>query len=328
MNSFIVTGGAGFIGSNLVKQLNESGWTDITIVDHISEKDTAKRRNLDQLKYSEYFDKKEFRGLLNSEKIREVDCVFHLGACSSTTETDEDYLRDNNYQYTKDLCEWSLKHGARFIYASSAATYGDGSFGYSDSDENTLRLLPLNAYGRSKQQFDLWALQSGVSKKIVGLKYFNVYGPGEDHKGDMRSIVNKAYPMILRDKKMKLFKSNRPDFKDGEQRRDFIYVDDAVEATIFFYLHPGINGLFNCGTGEARTWKDLAASIFSSMNLPLQIEWIDMPETIREKYQYHTQADISKLRKAGYASPFISIEEGVRRYVTDYLIKQSENVQR
>jgi ADP-L-glycero-D-manno-heptose 6-epimerase len=317
---FIVTGGAGFIGSNLVRSLNDRGVTDIIIVDHLG--DNAKQNNLHQLNFTDYFDKTDFRQKLRENHIPKVNGVFHLGACSSTTEMNEAYLNDNNTQYTQDLCEWSLRNQARFVYASSAATYGDGSEGYSDDDRVTPTLQPLNLYGWSKQRFDLWAFKTGAIRNIAGLKYFNVYGPGEDHKGEMRSLVNKAYSQIAREGHITLFKSHRSDYRDGEQQRDFIYVEDAVAVTLFFYDHPRISGLFNCGTGEARTWIDLARSIFAAMDKSPKIDFIDMPETIRNKYQYHTQADMTKLRQAGYAKSFMSIEEGVRRYVQNYLSKK------
>ncbi len=318
---FIVTGGAGFIGCNLVKALNQRGENDIVVVDHLNHPD--KLLNLDRVKHRVFFDKTDFRAKLKAGEIEPVDGVFHLGACSSTLETNEDYLTDNNFQYTVDLGEWSLRTGARFVYASSAATYGDGSLGYSDDDSLTPSLRPLNAYGRSKQQFDLWAMKNGLLNKIVGLKYFNVYGPGEDHKGDMRSVVNKAYPQVMTKGVVKLFKSHRPDYRDGEQVRDFIYVEDAVAVTLFFYDHPEINGLFNCGTGQARSWLDLAKSLFAAAGKEPRIEFIDMPESIREKYQYHTEADLGKLRSVGYNAPFMSVEAGIRRYVIDYLQHQS-----
>lgn len=318
---FIVTGGAGFIGCNLVKALNQRGETDIIVVDHLNHPD--KLLNLERAKHRVFFDKTDFRAKLKAGQIEPVDAVFHLGACSSTLETNEDYLTDNNFQYTVDLCEWSLRTGARFVYASSAATYGDGSLGYSDADSLTPSLQPLNAYGRSKQQFDLWAMKNGLLNKIVGLKYFNVYGPGEDHKGDMRSVVNKAYPQVMTKGVVKLFRSHRPDYRDGEQVRDFIYVDDAVAVTLFFYDHPEINGLYNCGTGQARSWLDLARALFVAAGKEPRIEFIDMPESIREKYQYHTEADLGKLRSVGYDSPFMSVEEGIRRYVIEFLQHQS-----
>ncbi|MCI0450819.1 MAG: ADP-glyceromanno-heptose 6-epimerase [Candidatus Latescibacteria bacterium] len=316
----IVTGGAGFIGSNLVDALNRRGH-EVVVVDHID--DGLKRRNLERLRVRDYLDKSDFRDRLKSGKAPAATAVFHLGACSSTTETNEAYLRDNNTEYTRELCEWSLRSGACFIYASSAATYGDGSLGYSDDDAVTPTLEPLNLYGASKQWFDTWALSSGVLKRVAGIKYFNVYGPWEDHKGEMRSLVNKAYAQVLRDGEIALFKSYRPEFKDGEQRRDFIHVDDAVAVTLFFLDRPEVSGLYNCGTGTARTWVDLAKALFSAMGLPPRIRFIEMPESIREKYQYHTQADMTKLRAAGYSAPFLQVEAGVRRYVQEYLQPQS-----
>lgn len=316
----IVTGGAGFIGSNLVAALNRRGHRNITVVDHVNS--DAKRRNLERLTYEAYFDRAEFRTMLRAGRVAAARAVFHLGACSSTTETNEAYLRDNNTNYTRELCEWSLGTGARFIYASSAATYGDGSLGYSDDDLVTPTLKPLNLYGASKQWFDLWALESGAMRSITGLKYFNVYGPWEDHKGDMRSLVNKAYAQILRDGEIGLFKSYRKEYKDGAQERDFIHVDDAVAVTLFFFDHPEVSGLYNCGTGIARTWIELANALFAAMELPPRIRFINMPTGIREKYQYHTRAEMTKLHAAGCAPAFLSIEEGVARYVREYLQAQ------
>lgn len=313
----IVTGGAGFIGSNLVQALNDRGLTDILIVDHLG--GLEKNRNLDRLRFADYLDKSDFRLRLTRGQTPPAHAVFHLGACSSTTETDEAYLEDNNTQYTRDLCEWSLRTGARFIYASSAATYGDGSKGYSDNDSVTPTLQPLNLYGGSKHRFDLWAIRSGAIRSIAGLKYFNVYGPGEDHKGSMRSMANKAYGQVMRDGEIRLFKSYQPEIRDGEQKRDFIYVTDAVAVTLFFYDHPTASGLFNCGTGTARTWVALAQALFAAVGQPPQIRFIEMPEEIRGQYQYHTQADLRKLRAAGCSVPFLSVEEGVRRYVQGHL---------
>lgn len=317
---FIVTGGAGFIGSNLVKSLNRRGWTDIIVVDHLT--DDFKRKNLAELSFREYVDKSEFRTRLRSRSVGPVDGVFHLGACSSTTETDETYLHDNNYLYSRELCEWSFANNARFVYASSAATYGDGSHGYSDDEKRLRELQPLNLYGKSKQEFDLWARDTGALKNIAGLKYFNVYGPGEDHKGEMRSLVNKAYDQVMRDGEITLFRSHKPEYRDGEQTRDFIYVEDAVNQTLFFFDHPQVSGLYNCGTGVARTWLDLARALFAAMERVPRIRFVDIPESIRERYQYHTQSDLSKLRSAGYTESFLSIEEGVGRYVVEYLKKR------
>ncbi len=315
--TFIVTGGAGFIGYNLVRALNRRGHTKITVVDNLNH--AGKEQNLNRLEFRTYFDKSEFRRLILSKSVERVDCVFHIGACSSTLVTDESYLTDNNFQYSVDLCRWAHENDVRFVYASSAATYGDGALGYLDDEAKTGQLKPLNAYGRSKQMFDMWAIESGAVSKIAGLKYFNVYGPGEDHKGPMRSLVNKAYAQILSEGTMRLFKSHRAEYRDGAQERDFVYVDDAVAETLFFFDHPEISGLYNCGTGTARTWLDLANALFTAMNKQPSIVFVDMPTEIRANYQYHTQADLTKLRKSGYSAPFISIEDGVRKYVSDYL---------
>ncbi len=319
---FIVTGGAGLIGSNIVRELNSRGCTDILVVDHLNH--PGKQANLDSLKYAEYMDRTEFRKSFLSGGTGAVSGVFHLGACSSTTETNQAYLDDNNTGYTKDLCEWSLENGARFVYASSAATYGAGEYGYSDSDSVTPLLKPLNLYGWSKQKFDLWAMSSGMLGKIAGLKYFNVFGPGEDHKGDMRSVVNKAYRQIGETGRISLFKSYRPGWADGCQDRDFVYVKDAAKVTLWLYDHPEVNGIFNCGTGCARTWLDLARALFKAMGRDEAIDFIDMPEQLRDKYQYHTQAEMSKLRERGCHTAFRSLEDAVDDYVRTYLAVRGE----
>jgi ADP-L-glycero-D-manno-heptose 6-epimerase len=316
--SFIVTGGAGFIGCNLVGELNRRGTRDILVVDHL-DAEGRKQANLDSVSYARYLDKTVFRDALKAGDVDVPRTVFHLGACSSTTETSADYLEDNNTRYTRELCEWCLERGSRFVYASSAATYGDGALGYSDDDAVTPSLTPLNLYGQSKQAFDMWALSEGLFSRIAGLKYFNVYGPHEDHKGEMRSVVNKAYRQILETGELALFRSYHDEYADGEQKRDFVYVRDAVAVTLFFHDRPDVSGLFNCGTGEARTWADLAHAIFAAMELPSRIRFIEMPESIREKYQYFTQADTAKLRGAGYHAAFTSIEAGVQDYVRNYL---------
>ena len=270
---------------------------------------------------TDYWEKDDFLFALRNDSLGKVDAVFHLGANSSTTEKNASHLVENNYRFTRELCEWCLHHDIRFIYASSAATYGDGSLGYSDSDDVTPTLRPLNMYGWSKQMFDLWALRHGLFDRIAGLKYFNVYGPREDHKGDMRSVIHKAYHQILETGEVKLFKSYRPEYKDGEQVRDFVFVKDAVAVTLFFDDNRNVNGLFNCGTGKARTWNDLVKAVFAAMGRPPKITYIDMPETLREKYQYRTEADMTKLREAGYEEPFTSLEDGVADYVKNYLMK-------
>lgn len=310
---FIVTGAAGFIGSNLVSALNARGHDRILLVDALGLDE--RWRNLVGLRYVEYMSREEFRESVRRGTAPIPRTLFHLGACSSTTEKNADFLIDNNTRTTRELCEWSLANGVRFVYASSAATYGDGTQGYSDADSVTPTLKPLNMYGYSKQMFDEWALREGLLSKIAGLKYFNVYGPREEHKGDMRSVVNKAWHQIQETGEVQLFKSHHPKYKDGEQLRDFVYVRDAVAATLFFHDHPEKSGLFNCGTGKARAWNDLVKAVFSAMKKPVKIRYIDIPEPLREKYQYYTQADIRKLRDAGFRSPFTDLEAGVLEYL-------------
>ena len=314
---FIVTGGAGFIGSNIVAALNARGEGDILVVDERDLGDKAK--NLEGLSYAECVGKDAFREALNRDRLGDAAVVFHMGACSSTTETDADFLEDNNYLYTRELCDWCLKRRVRFVYASSGATYGDGSLGYSDDDAVTPTLKPLNLYGLSKQKFDMWALESRLFDRIVGLKFFNVYGPREDHKGDMRSVVHKAYGQIMQTGKVMLFKSYKPAYRDGEQVRDFVYVKDAVDVALYFGENREANGLFNVGTGTTRTWNDLVTAVFAATGREVRVDYIEMPEHLRDRYQYKTQADIRKLRRIGYDRPFTSLEEGVRDYVQSYL---------
>ena len=247
--------------------------------------------------------------------------MIHLGAESSTTEKDVAYLIRNNYEFTKDLAAWSLGNGARFVYASSAATYGDGSAGMSDDEPDLSRLQPLNAYGYSKHLFDVHARREGWLDQIAGLKYFNVFGPNEDHKGDMRSVVHKSFHQILETGSVRLFKSYRLDYRDGEQKRDFLYVKDAVAMTLHLALNPSLNGLYNLGSGEARTWLDLVTPVFEAMGREPDVSFVDMPLEIRDKYQYFTQADISKLRRAGYSAPLTSLRDAIFDYVRNYLLK-------
>jgi ADP-L-glycero-D-manno-heptose 6-epimerase len=313
----IVTGGAGFIGSAIIAALNKRGITDILVVD---EQGKENSKNLVNLYFADYAEKNDFLKKVVEKKIStDIESVFHIGACSDTTETDAEYLRKNNYQYSKVLAEWAIKAGIRFIYASSAATYGDGSKGFSDDEEKIEQLQPLNPYGHSKQLFDLWAQKNGLLKKIVGLKYFNVFGPNEYHKGDMRSFVVKAFEQINATDKVRLFKSYKPEFKDGQQMRDFLYIKDAVDMTLFFLDNPHINGLFNIGAGKARTWNDLVKAVFTAMDKSVNIEYIEMPDSIRNQYQYFTQADITKLRKAGYKKQITSLEDAIKDYVQNFL---------
>lgn len=319
----LVTGGAGFIGSALIWALNLRGHTDIVVTDFLGSDE--KWKNLVPLKFADYVEAGDFRRHLaqNAAVFGKCATVFHLGACSATTEKNAGYLADNNFGYTKELAGWALQQGARFIYASSAATYGDGAQGMDDQDQNLHRLRPLNMYGYSKHLFDLHAQRVGWFSRIVGVKYFNVFGPNEDHKGEMRSLVNKAYQQILASGRVQLFKSHKPDFKDGEQRRDFLYVKDAVEMTLHFAEHPvgkAASGLFNLGSGEANTWLTLTRAIFAALAREPKIEFIDMPEVLRGKYQYFTKADIAKLRASGFVRPLTALNEAVRDYVQGYLI--------
>lgn len=319
--TIVVTGGGGFIGCNLVAELNSRGHSNLILVDRMGTDD--KWRNLIDLKFEDILTPQRFLALLEQDEIAGLDAIFHLGACSSTTERDVDYLLENNYRYSRTLCEWSLRHEVRFIYASSAATYGDGSVGYSDEDATLRSLRPLNMYGYSKHMFDVWAHRHQLFDRIAGMKYFNVFGPHEDHKADMRSVVFKAYEQIRETGTVRLFRSYRADYADGEQRRDFIYVKDAVAVTLHF-LEDRVSGLFNCGTGLARSWKELAHAVFAALGLAPEIEFIDMPEKLRGTYQYFTQADMGKLRRAGYTSPFTSLEDAVRDYVSSYLAKRDD----
>jgi len=315
----LVTGGAGFIGSVLVWELNCRGCSQVVIADYPAHRE--KSANLAGLRYTEIIEPAELPTRLSSGSMGKLDGIFHLGACSSTTETNEKYLRENNYEYSRTLAEWALGAGVRFVYASSAATYGDGSAGMDDSDPCQLeRLRPLNLYGQSKQWMDLHAWREGWLDRIVGLKYFNVFGPNENHKGDMRSLVCKSYAEVLKTGVIQLFKSYRPQYREGEQRRDFLYVKDAVAMTLHLAANPAANGIFNIGSGSARTWNDLARAVFAALGREPRIEYIDMPESIRDKYQYFTQADVRKLLATGYESPITSLEDAVRDYVVNYLV--------
>jgi ADP-L-glycero-D-manno-heptose 6-epimerase len=317
----LVTGGAGFIGSALVWALNQRGHTDIVVTDVLGQDE--KWKNLVPLKFADYVEAASFREHLrhNPAAFGRFSTVFHLGACSATTEKNASYLIDNNYNVTKELAAWSLEHGARFIYASSAATYGDGAQGMEDTSEELSRLRPLNMYGYSKHLFDLHAQREGWLKRIVGVKYFNVFGPNEDHKGDMRSLVNKAYQQILATGRVQLFRSHKPGFKDGEQMRDFLYVKDAIEMTLHFAEHAtDIGGLYNLGSGEANTWLTLTRAIFAALAREPAIDFIDMPEVLRGKYQYFTRADIAKLRATGYTRAMTPLVESVRDYVQGHLV--------
>ncbi len=316
----LITGGAGFIGSALVWELNRRGCENIVVCDRLSTDE--KWKNLVPLKFADYIDGNDLLQAVQHSpgKLGHFDHVLHLGACSATTERDADYLMRNNYEFTKQLCQWSLANQTRFVYASSAATYGDGAHGMDDQMPDIHALRPLNMYGYSKHLFDLHARREGWLPSIVGLKYFNVYGPNEDHKADMRSLVHKACGQILATGKVQLFKSHRPDYKDGEQMRDFLYVKDAIRMTLHLAETPAAGGLFNLGSGAAHTWVELATAIFTALGKEPNIEFIDMPEHLQSKYQYYTCADITKLRASGFTTEITPLAEAVRDYVQGYLV--------
>jgi len=314
----VVTGGAGFIGSCIVRDLNDKGREDIIIVDDIGS--TDKWMNMRNKKYLRYVHKTAF--LESLLKCDEIEAIIHMGACSSTTEKDFDYLWKNNFEYTKTLWEYCSNKQIPFIYASSAATYGDGSKGFDDRQDID-KLEPLNGYGYSKHVFDQWVKHQAKSfpKQYAGLKFFNVYGPNEYCKGSMASMVFHGYRQIRETGRIKLFKSYKDGIADGDQRRDFVYVKDVCDVIMWLLDNPEVNGLFNVGTGRAQSFRELAEATFHAMNREPNIEYIDMPETLKDKYQYFTQADMGKLREAGYTKDFMDIEHGAADYVQNHLEK-------
>ena len=321
---YIITGGAGFLGSALVWQLNQRGVDNILIVDNLA--CTEKWKNLRGLKYENYMQRDDFLHALRKNRVLEkkgqkLEGVVHLGACSSTTESDADFLMRNNFHYSRDLCRFALEQGARFLQASSAATYGDGTRGFDDDVTALDHLRPLNMYGYSKHLFDLWARRERVLDQVACLKFFNVYGPNEYHKGTMRSVVCKAHAEIRDTGRLRLFRSTSPDYADGGQMRDFVYVKDCVRIMAWLLEHPAVGGIFNVGTGQARTWNALGAAVFEALELPVNIEYVDMPDTLRGKYQNYTEARMDRLLAHACPACDTSLEEGVREYVCGYLEK-------
>ena len=317
---FIVTGGAGLIGSAMVWQLNRSGISDILIVDHLGNT-TDKWKNLAPLRFADYLEKDDFRAKLLSGFFdgAAIEGVIHLGACSSTTERDASYLIDNNFRYTAQLAQFCTGRGIRMVYASSCATYGDGSQGYEDDDDAIEKLRPMNMYGYSKQLFDLWAKRRGLLGKLVGCKFSNVYGPNEAHKGNMRSVAMRSWEQIRATGKMQLFRSYRPEYADGEQLRDFLYVKDAVKMVEYLFNNSRAAGIFNIGCGAPDSWNHLAKAAFAALGKPVAIEYIDMPESLRDRYQYYTCAGIDKLRALGYAETITPLKDAVADYLVNYL---------
>jgi len=332
----IVTGASGFIGSNVVAALNCRGCSSVVAVDeypHIRgiglARVTRQMRYLDDLQVEGCLDLDDLLGWLHREGSA-VTGVIHLGACSDTTVSDRAYVMSRNFEYTRSLWQWCTKTGRPLVYASSAATYGDGSAGYDDQVDPRV-YQPLNLYGESKQRFDLWALeQPNTPPRWAGIKYFNVYGPNEGHKGRMASVAFHAFHQIHKTGQVRLFQSHREGIPHGGQRRDFVYVADAVEATLHLLDTPAgddaPNGLYNVGTGAARTFDDLARAVFAALDREPNIVYIPMPEDLREKYQYFTQAEMAKLRQSGFSMPFRSIEEAVHEYVRGCLLPSAEQV--
>lgn len=323
----LLTGGAGLIGSAILWRLNQMGRTDIVVVDHLGEGE--KWLNLRSGVFHDYFEKDDFQRRLEAgEFAGQFSDIIHLGACSDTTERDATYLVANNFAYGKMLAEYAVRHGARMVYASSAATYGDGECGFKDDEDDIHRLRPLNKYGYSKQIFDQWLLQRGWLKggapggaSFVGVKYSNVFGPNEYHKAHMRSMVLRSFEQITAGGKVALFKSYRPEYGDGEQVRDFLYVKDAAAMTLFFLEEQGrsCTGLYNIGFGSVRSWNDLARAAFAALGREPVIDYIEMPESLRPRYQYYTCLDISKLRQAGYTAELTTLEEAVKDYARYFL---------
>ncbi len=311
---YLVTGAAGLIGSAVVWRMNREGVEDILAVDHLGVSD--KWKNLRALRYSEYCERDDFFDRYENDRAfwQSLDGIVHMGACSSTTERDATYLVRNNYGFTCRLAELALRYDIRFLYASSCATYGDGSNGWSDDVETIERLRPLNMYGYSKQMFDLYAKRQGWLKEIIGCKFSNVYGPNELHKNDMRSVVCRAYEQITATGTMKLFKSYRPEYADGEQLRDFLYVKDAADIVWFLLNSRDAAGLFNVGSGRAESWNALARAAFAALDVPAVIEYIDMPEGLRDRYQYYTCTELDRLRRAGYTREATSLNDAIRDY--------------
>ncbi|MBT4770516.1 MAG: ADP-glyceromanno-heptose 6-epimerase [Rhodospirillaceae bacterium] len=320
---FLITGGAGFIGSNLAAALEKRGESEIIVCDWLEDGD--KWRNLAKRELADIVPPEDLFEFLQ-DNADAIHTVFHMGAISSTTETDADLVIETNFSLSLALWEWCRQENTRFIYASSAATYGDGSAGFNDdpSPEAMAKLQPLNVYGWSKHLFDRRVLRmaneaGNCPPQWAGLKFFNVYGPNEEHKEGMKSVAAQVFPFAKEDKTFRLFKSHHPDYADGGQLRDFVSVDDCVDVMMWLLDNPEVNGLFNLGTGKARSFAELASAVYAALGKKPQIDYIDTPEELRDKYQYFTQADMTRLRKAGYDRPFTSLEDGIGNYVRDFL---------
>lgn len=314
----IITGAAGFIGSCLIQKLNDEGFYDLVLVDDFSNE--IKRKNFEGKRFSEQLNRDSFPEWLKENQLH-VQFVFHIGARTDTTELNKELFDHLNLNYTKTIWNLCVEFGLPLVYASSAATYGLGEFGYDDDESKIPLLKPLNPYGDSKNDFDKWALEQEKKPYFwAGLKFFNVYGPNEYHKGRMASVIFHTFHQIKKTGAMKLFQSHNPKFNDGGQMRDFVYIKDVVNVLYFLMHHRKDSGIYNLGTGKARTFLDLASYTFHAMDAPLSISFVPTPEDIREKYQYFTEASMNKLRSIGYSQHFYSLEDGVKDYVKNYLI--------
>jgi ADP-L-glycero-D-manno-heptose 6-epimerase len=315
----VLTGGAGFIGSCFLKKLNDEGIEDILVVDHLGNND--KWKNLVGKKFTRFVHKDDFRDLLFENKLEGlIEAIIHIGACSTTTERNADYVFENNLNYSIDVAAYAAENDIKFLYASSAATYGDGAEGYSDKKYDNLK--PMNVYGLSKHLFDQWVISNDLQKVFIGLKYFNVFGPNEYHKGEMASMIYKSFLQIHNLGKVRLFKSNDKKYKDGEQKRDFVYIKDVVEIMWQMLNTDKFAGIYNIGTGKARSWNDLVNSVFKAMKKKVDIEYIDMPENLNEQYQNFTQADMNKLKRSKVKFEFSTLEDSIQDYVSKHLNKQ------
>ena len=318
----VVTGGAGFIGSAVIWGLNRRNIRNIMVVDHLDK--TDKWKNLVPLQFLDYMDRDAFLdGIRNDVLPDNISCVIHMGACTDTLNDDASYLIQNNFKYSQAIASYCLNKHIRLIYASSVATYGDGTQGFSDLPDDLDKLRPLNPYGYSKHLFDLWASRNGILDEMIGLKFANVFGPNEGHKGEMVSMIHNCLQQIEATNVVRLFRSHHPEYPDGGQKRDFVYIKDVVDMVLFFLDKPEINGLFNAGSGHARSFNEMANACFKAMGRPSKIEFFDMPESMRERYQYYTCLDLQLLRRAGFRHRFSSFERAIRDYYVNYYAKSA-----
>ena len=320
----VVTGGAGFIGSNIVSRLCSEGRWDVIVCDRLESADLGKWRNIAKSPIADFWQPEELFAQLDRH-VERVTAIVHMGAISSTTEQDADLILRTNFSLSRDLWDWCALNDTRLIYASSAATYGDGSAGFEDADDlaSIGRLQPINDYGYSKKLFDQYAVREAsrdhAPKQWAGLKFFNVYGPNEGHKGGMKSVIAQIWPRVAAGETVSLFRSHHPDYADGGQLRDFVFVDDVVDIIDWLLCEPQISGIFNAGSGQARSFLDLANATFAAAGKEPRVTYIDMPEVIRDRYQYFTQASMDRVRSLGFSGQSTPLEEGVRRYVQNFL---------